>query len=26
MVLLSAVATSWFVGRWSARLPVEREE
>ena len=26
MVLLSAVVTSWFVGRWSARLPAEREE
>ena len=26
MVLFSAVLTSWFVGRWSSRLPAEREE
>jgi putative ABC transport system permease protein len=26
VVLLSAVLTSWFVGRWATRLPAEREE
>jgi putative ABC transport system permease protein len=26
MVLFSAVVTSWLVGRWSSRLPAEREE
>jgi putative ABC transport system permease protein len=26
LVLASATAVGWFVGRWAARLPAEREE
>jgi len=26
LVLASAAVAGWFVGRWSAKLPAEREE